>query len=92
MPRRGNTLKITWSDRGNEFTACLFSQRRLITYKNNMTITIRELLEHLKHYPLETAVVIEDVDDAEFAIVDFVHSENVLTIKIGEKAYQEEGE
>ncbi|MHC5716187.1 MAG: hypothetical protein ACYTX0_29730 [Nostoc sp.] len=57
-----------------------------------MTITIRELLAHLKHYPLETAVVIEDVDDEEFAIVDFVLSENVLTIKIAEKAYEEDGE
>ncbi|MHC5719377.1 MAG: hypothetical protein ACYTX0_46845, partial [Nostoc sp.] len=71
---------------------CLFSQCRLITYKNNMTTTIRELLEHLKHYPLETAVVIEDVDDEEFAIVDLFLSENVLTIKIGEKAYEEDGE
>ncbi|MHC5826888.1 MAG: hypothetical protein ACYT04_66220 [Nostoc sp.] len=57
-----------------------------------MTTTIRELLENVKHYPLETVVLIEDVDDQDFAIVDFVHSENVLTIKIGEKAYQEEGE
>ncbi|MEH1959849.1 MAG: hypothetical protein V7L05_08175 [Nostoc sp.] len=57
-----------------------------------MTITIRELLENVKHYPLETAIAIQDVDDQEFAIVDFVFSENVLTIKIGEKEYDEDGE
>jgi len=57
-----------------------------------MTITIRELLENVKHYPLETAITIQDVDDQEFAIVDFVYSENVLTIKIGEKGYDEDGE
>lgn len=60
-----------------------------------MTTTIRELFEHLKRYPLETAVVIKDVDDEEFddeefAIVDYKFSENVLTIQIGEKGYGEE--
>ncbi|MHC5613993.1 MAG: hypothetical protein ACYTXA_24115 [Nostoc sp.] len=57
-----------------------------------MTITIRQLLENLKRYPLETAVVIKDINDEEFAIVDLFLSENVLTIKIGEKAYEEDGE
>ncbi|MHC5821507.1 MAG: hypothetical protein ACYT04_37980 [Nostoc sp.] len=57
-----------------------------------MTTTVLELLANLKPYPDATKVVIQDVDDQEFAIVDYVFSENVLTIKIGEKGYDEDVE
>ncbi|MHC5613418.1 MAG: hypothetical protein ACYTXA_21080 [Nostoc sp.] len=91
MPRRGNTLKITCSDRGNEFLRCVcFAQRRLITYKNNMTTTVLELIKNLKHHTDQTVVTIKDVDDVEFAIVDFILEANGLSIVIGEKVESEE--
>ncbi|MEH2454502.1 hypothetical protein [Nostoc sp.] len=55
-----------------------------------MTTTIRELLEDVKHYPLETVVVIKDVDDQEFAIVAFKLENHTLSIVIGEKVEESE--
>lgn len=49
-----------------------------------MTTTVLELLEHLKHYPGATEIIIKDVDDQEFAIVDFRAEDNSLSIVIGE--------
>ena len=65
-----------------------------------MTTTVLELLENLKHYPGATAVTIQDVDDTEFAfafsvgeaIVDYKSFDDGLTIIIGEKEYEDEGE
>ena len=54
-----------------------------------MTTTVVELIENLKHYPGITKVVITDVDDQEFAIVDFQHENDKLTIVIGEKEEEE---
>ncbi|MEH2137145.1 hypothetical protein [Nostoc sp.] len=56
-----------------------------------MPTTIRELIENLKHYPLETVVVIRDVDDTEFAIVDYQSVINTVEIVIGETEDGEEG-
>lgn len=49
-----------------------------------MRTTVLELLANLKHYPGETVVTITDVDDQEFAIVDFKSEANTLNIVIGE--------
>ncbi|MDZ8108975.1 MAG: hypothetical protein RM338_25585 [Nostoc sp. DedQUE12a] len=49
-----------------------------------MTTTVVELIANLKHYPGNTKVVITDVDDVEFAIVDFQYENDKLTILIGE--------
>jgi hypothetical protein len=56
----------------------------------NMTTTVLELITNLKHYPDNTEVTITDVDDVEFAIVDFVAETNTLNIVIGEKVEHEE--
>jgi hypothetical protein len=48
-----------------------------------MTTTILELLSNLKHYPDNTLVTIKDVDDGEFAIVDYQSVNNTLEIIIG---------
>ena len=59
-----------------------------------MTTTIRELLKNLKHHTDETVVTIKDIEDEEFAIVDFILETGGLTIVIGEKvesAEEEEG-
>lgn len=55
-----------------------------------MTSTVQELLAKLKIYPGDTVVSIKDVDDVEFAIVDFFSENNTLTIVIGEKEESEE--
>jgi len=52
-----------------------------------MTTTVLELLENLKHYPGATKLNIRDVDDEEFAIVDFKSGDDGVTIVIGEKEY-----
>jgi hypothetical protein len=57
-----------------------------------MTTTVQELLAHLKHYPDNTVVTIMDVDDLEFAIVDFRSENNTVTIVIGEIVKGEEEE
>jgi hypothetical protein len=49
-----------------------------------VTTTVLELLTNLKHYPDNTVVTIKDVDDVEFAIVDFQFETNTVTIVIGE--------
>jgi hypothetical protein len=49
-----------------------------------MTTTVLELITNLKHYPDNTVVTIKDVDDVEFAIVDFESEANTVTIVIGE--------
>lgn len=56
-----------------------------------MRTTIRELIENLKHYPLETVVVIRHVDDTEFAIVDYQSVINTLEIVIGEIEDEQDG-
>ncbi|MEH2201284.1 hypothetical protein [Nostoc sp.] len=55
-----------------------------------MTTTVLELITNLKHYPDNTVVVIRDVDDQEFAIVDFQSVINTVEIVIGEKEEPEE--
>ncbi|MEH2288313.1 hypothetical protein [Nostoc sp.] len=50
-----------------------------------MTSTVLELIKNLKYYPDETKLTIKDVDDVEFAIVDFCKEDNGVTIVIGEK-------
>ncbi|MDQ3018842.1 MAG: hypothetical protein M3Q64_03160 [bacterium] len=55
-----------------------------------MTTKVQELIANLKHYPDNTVVTIKDVDDAEFAIVDFFSENNSVTIVIGEKEEPEE--
>ncbi|MBN3926102.1 hypothetical protein [Nostoc sp. NMS4] len=60
-----------------------------------MTTTVLELLANLKHYPDHTLITIRDVDDVEFAIVDFQsEANNSVTIIIEEKVESEgdEGE
>lgn len=57
-----------------------------------MTTTVLELLANLKHYPDDTKVVITDVDDTEFAIVDFKHENNTLNIVIGSTEDEDEDE
>ncbi|MEH2307809.1 hypothetical protein [Nostoc sp.] len=57
-----------------------------------MTTTVLELIENLKHYPGATKLNIKDVDDGEFAIVDFVAGIDGLTIVIGESEDGEEEE
>ncbi|MEH1911264.1 hypothetical protein [Nostoc sp.] len=59
-----------------------------------MTTTVLELIKNLKHHTDDTVVTIKDVDDLEFAIVDFVLETGGLTIVIGEKedAEEEDGE
>ena len=54
-----------------------------------MTTTVLELLANLKHYPDTTVITIQDVDDVEFAIVDFKSGDDGVTIIIGEKEYDE---
>ncbi|MEH2445832.1 MAG: hypothetical protein V7K18_08615 [Nostoc sp.] len=55
-----------------------------------MTTTVQELIANLKHHPDNTVVTIKDVDDQEFAIVDFVLENYILNIIIGEKVEVEE--
>ncbi|MEH1817480.1 MAG: hypothetical protein V7L31_00010 [Nostoc sp.] len=55
-----------------------------------MTTTVLELLEDLKHYPGATELIIKDVDDQEFAIVDFEAEGNTVNIIIGKVVYTEE--
>lgn len=55
-----------------------------------MTTTVGELLKNLKDHPEATVLVIKDVDDVEFAIVDFSKAENTLTIVIGDVEEEEE--
>ena len=50
-----------------------------------MTTTVLELIENLKHYPGATKLNIRDVDDEEFAIVDYQSGDDGVTIVIGEK-------
>ncbi|MEH1981401.1 MAG: hypothetical protein V7L27_19395 [Nostoc sp.] len=57
-----------------------------------MTTTVLELIENLKHYPGATEVTIKDVDDVEFAIVDFKSFDGRVTIIIGEKEYEDDEE
>lgn len=68
-------------------------KRDLLTNKPNpranMTTTVLELIANLKHYPGETVVTITDVDDQEFAIVDFKSGNNKINIIIGEVVYDE---
>ncbi|MHC5713804.1 MAG: hypothetical protein ACYTX0_17070 [Nostoc sp.] len=55
-----------------------------------MTTTVLELIKNLKHHTDQTVVTIKDVDDEEFAIVDFILEANGLSIVIGEKVESEE--
>ncbi|WP_375495571.1 hypothetical protein [uncultured Nostoc sp.] len=57
-----------------------------------MTTTVLELIENLKHYPGATEITIKDVDDVEFAIVDFKSFDGGVTIIIGEKGYEDDEE
>lgn len=57
-----------------------------------MTTTVRELLEVLKDYREEMVVVIKDVNDQKFPIIDFQSQANTLNIIIGEKQGEEEEE
>lgn len=57
-----------------------------------MTTTVVELIANLKHYPDNTKVVITDVDDTEFALVDFKHENNTVNIVIGEIVIDEKQE
>ncbi|MEH2052042.1 hypothetical protein [Nostoc sp.] len=57
-----------------------------------MTTTVLELIENLKHYPGATEVTIQDVDDVEFAIIDFKSFDGGVTIIIGEKEYEDDEE
>ncbi len=57
-----------------------------------MTTTVLELVKNLKHHTDQTVVTIKDVDDLEFAIVDFILEAGGLTMVIGEKSDSEEGE
>ncbi|MEH1811941.1 MAG: hypothetical protein V7K26_03610 [Nostoc sp.] len=57
-----------------------------------MTTTVLELLDNLKHYPGATGLNIKDVDDQEFAIVDYVAGIDGLTIVIGSKVESEPDE
>ena len=54
-----------------------------------MTTTVMELIKNLKYHPDETVVTIQDVDDQEFAIVDFSLENKILTIIIGEKVEED---
>ncbi|MBC1242042.1 hypothetical protein [Nostoc sp. 2RC] len=57
-----------------------------------MTTTVVELIANLKHYPDNTKVIITDVDDNEFALVDFKHENNTVNIVIGEIVIDEKQE
>ncbi|MEH2348118.1 MAG: hypothetical protein V7K55_08960 [Nostoc sp.] len=57
-----------------------------------MTTTVLELITNLKHYPDNTVVVIRDVDNVEFPIVDYQSVINTLEIVIGEKEEPESEE
>lgn len=57
-----------------------------------MTTTVQELLVNLKHYPDNTVVTIKDVDDGEFAIVDYQSEGNSMTIVIGEIVHEDKDE
>jgi hypothetical protein len=57
-----------------------------------MTTTVLEILENLKHYPGATRLNIKDVDDEEWAIVDYQAGTDGVTIVIGEKAESEPDE
>ncbi|MBN3905128.1 MAG: hypothetical protein HWQ35_00620 [Nostoc sp. NMS1] len=57
-----------------------------------MTTTVLELIENLKHYPGATKLNIKDVDDEEFAIVDFKSFDDGVTIIVGEKGYEDDEE
>ncbi|MHC5740269.1 hypothetical protein, partial [Nostoc sp.] len=59
---------------------------------SNMTSTVQELIANLKHYPGATEVTIKDVDDMEFAIVDFQSGDDGVTIVIGSKVESEPDE
>ena len=55
-----------------------------------MTTTVIELIANLKHHPDNTVITIKDVDDQEFAIIDFTLGARGLTILIGTKEEDEE--
>lgn len=55
-----------------------------------MATTVLDLLEDLKHYPGATELIIKDVDDQEFMIVDFEAEGNAVNIIIGKVVYIEE--
>ncbi len=59
-----------------------------------MTTTVQEIIANLKHYAGDTKVVITDVDDTEFAIVDFKYESksNIVNIVIGEIVIDEKEE
>ena len=57
-----------------------------------MTTTVLELLANLTHYPGVTRLNIRDVDDQEFAIVDYQSGDDGVTIVIGEKVESEPDE
>ncbi|OYD93124.1 hypothetical protein CDG76_20745 [Nostoc sp. 'Peltigera membranacea cyanobiont' 210A] len=59
---------------------------------NNMTTTVLELLANLTPYPGLTKLSIKDVDDGEFAIVDYQSGDDGVTIVIGEKVESEPDE
>ncbi|MBC1241859.1 hypothetical protein [Nostoc sp. 2RC] len=57
-----------------------------------MTTTVQEIIANLKHYAGDTKVIITDVDDNEFALVDFKHENNTVNIVIGEIVIDEKQE
>ncbi len=57
-----------------------------------MTTTVQEIIANLKHYADDTKVVITDVDDNEFALVDFKYDNNTVNIVIGEIVIDEKQE
>ncbi|MEH1948158.1 MAG: hypothetical protein V7K77_14575 [Nostoc sp.] len=63
-----------------------------ITERSQMTTTVLELLENLKHCPGATKLNVKDVDDEEWAIVDFQSGDDGVTIVIGEKVESEPDE
>ncbi|MBN3892508.1 MAG: hypothetical protein HWQ43_26310 [Nostoc sp. JL31] len=50
-----------------------------------MATTVLELIENLKHYPGATKLNIKDVDDEEWAILDYQSGDDGVTIVIDEK-------
>ena len=57
-----------------------------------MTTTVLELLANLTPYPGVTKLSIKDVDDEEYAIVDYQSGDDGVTIVIGEKVESEPDE
>ncbi|MEH1862059.1 MAG: hypothetical protein V7L21_29565 [Nostoc sp.] len=57
----------------------------------NMTITVQGLIEKLQGYPGDAELAIEaSADDQEFSIINFVPSDNKLTIVIRSEEEEEE--